>query len=511
MAKTVKLDKNQLPSGHSFSDFSCFGPPATKDGDFSASYMADLGCFNEEGKSSNKFYFGCVVQSKKDSSWYAYFQYGKTGANTVGYQFVPASSKDDAQSEYIKQIRSKNDKRGEWYNHPQLGKVLRAKKGKDCYLVRSLESRSVNITDANNISSSTAKVVSTSKVASASAKIFDREAESLIKDLSISAQQFTRSSIVGNTIPTLDAIEEARKIITVAVNEINGGAKEKDLEELTNILYSKIPKKKNPGQEYLLNPERISLWNDDLDAFENAVKTSSTTDNTYISTLDFHLETIDRNSEIGKFIYNWAPACTLNRHHNVGTMKIANIWKIDRPNKIYESACGVKKSDNYFPKNQPKSRPDLDKQAYDAYNKAGVWMLFHGTRSVNVGGILKETLKLPAQLRNTGVSTNGAAFGPGLYFASDWRKSHGYVSASNSIYTRSGGGISRRKCFMFIADVISGNCYVPNRSGNWSSYIDNKTYHSVYAIGGESGVQNDEIIIFKREHNTLKYLIEYEA
>jgi len=44
----AKLGKCELPSGHSFDDFKCFGPPATKDTEFSNTKLCDMGCFAQE-------------------------------------------------------------------------------------------------------------------------------------------------------------------------------------------------------------------------------------------------------------------------------------------------------------------------------------------------------------------------------------------------------------------------------------------------------------------------------
>jgi hypothetical protein len=63
-------------------------------------------------------------------------------------------------------------------------------------------------------------------------------------------------------------------------------------------------------------------------------------------------------------------------------------------------------------------------------------------------------LRLPKQL--VGVAINGAAFGPGIYWADDWRKSAGYCSLGGSYWVRGSGGIQNRGAFMFTADVVLG-------------------------------------------------------
>src|SRR5436190_18706884 len=133
----AKLAKNTFPSGHSPNDFQCFGPPATKDGEFDAVKICDMGCFTQDGKDSNKMYHAAVVKSRKDGKWYAYFEWGRTGAAKPSFQFVACDSEADAQREMAAQLHSKNDRRGEWATVAGI-RTLRARAGKDCYQVRTM-------------------------------------------------------------------------------------------------------------------------------------------------------------------------------------------------------------------------------------------------------------------------------------------------------------------------------------------------------------------------------------
>lgn len=504
-----KLAKNTWPAGHSEASFKCSGPVATKDGEFKGTMLADLGCFNEQGKSSNKYYHCAVAQSTINSKWYAYFEYGKTGANTVGFQLIECDSKEEAQEEYEDQLHAKNDKRGVWEDNKILGKILKAKPGKDCYLVRPLNSRSVGLPDSHSISVVT--VSNSVVVAPVSGKSLDKESASLIADLNITTADYTRSSLVGDCIPTKDAIEDGRKILKAATDLVNSKAKVKDLEELTAILYSKIPKKKNRGDAWVLSKDSIQTWSDDLDAFETAMLSTGSTPSKVIDNLPFFIEHIPIDSELWKFIMKWMPNATRNQHSYLPKgLKIHNLWRIEKDNLklLRNKQREVIKTSKEEPLHQP-SRIDLDKTEQESYNKSGTYLLFHGTRSVNVSGILRESLKLPAQLR--GVATNGAMFGPGLYFADDWKKSAGYTSINNSYWTQGQGGINKRNSFMFLTDVVIGNPYVPPTSGDYKSKIDYKNYHSVYGKNGKSGVANNEFIVFDAHQHYLRYLVEFST
>src|SRR5438445_8758816 len=108
-----KLDKDTYPDSASAADFQCFGPPATKDADFESVKICDLGCFTQDGKDSNKYYHGAVVRHKKSQRWYAYFEWGRTGAANPSFQFVACDSEAEAQREFAAPLHTKNDRRGE--------------------------------------------------------------------------------------------------------------------------------------------------------------------------------------------------------------------------------------------------------------------------------------------------------------------------------------------------------------------------------------------------------------
>jgi predicted DNA-binding WGR domain protein len=157
-----KLDKSSYPTNHTPNDFQCFSPPAVKDGEFTGTLICDCGCFTQDGKDSNKYYHGSVVQSKIDQKWYAYFEWGRVGAKNPQFMMIECNSKSEAELEYAAQLHEKNDKRGQWSIHTTLGRILQAKPGKDCYLVRPQATRSTGLPDARTIKfNESSKIVST--------------------------------------------------------------------------------------------------------------------------------------------------------------------------------------------------------------------------------------------------------------------------------------------------------------------------------------------------------------
>ena len=541
----TKLTKDTYPGKSKDTDFKCFGPPATKDGDFGTVKIADLGCFTQDGKDTNKYYHCAVVQHKKTKKWFAYFEWGRTGAANPSFQFVQCDDEKDAQATFAKQLHSKNDKRGEWVTLAGL-KTLRAKKGKDCYLVRPMATRSTGLPDARSIKLNDGAKASKKKTASkkgtkktaakgksktkaakkAKAPKVDKHTQKLLTDLSIATIEYTRGSMADKSLPTQGAIDEARQILAEATKQltkigdsIKKQAKSKRLTQMTNLLYSRIPKKKAIGakpEKWVLTKDNVLGWQNDLDAFESALYATdidSAAQMNPLQDLNLEMKWIAKSSKLGKEIYKWWPKATANRHQYLGKLKILNLWEIQRNEDVGQIEAAQKKilknkpAINERPLFQPTTRPDLTKTQQKAYKDSNTALLFHGTRSVNVSGIMKESLRMPKEL--VGVVITGAMFGPGLYFADDWKKSAGYTSMRNSYWNRGGGSVKDRGAFMFAMDVVLGEPYVA--SGPKGYVKPPSKHHSIFGKADHSGVQNNEYIVFNTNQQRIRYLIEFEA
>jgi hypothetical protein len=532
----TKLGKSAFPAGHSAGDFQCFGPPATKDGEFEGTLICDMGCFKQDGTDSNKYYHGAVVQSKKNSNWYAYFEWGRTGATNPQFQFVECGSKSDAEYEYASQLHDKNDKRGIWTNHASLGRILQAKPGKDCYLVRPQATRSTGLPDARTIKlnegnkptaaktngNGTAKTVK-------KAPMCDANTLRLMRDLNVATVAYTRGAMTNDCLPTQTAIDEARDILSAALSQvkkvgdnIDDQLADTELKNLTSLIYGRIPKKKDRGakpETWLLSKNNITLWQQDLDAFESAL---AATDSDALQDeadpfggMRLKMEWLSPTSPNGEFITHWMPRATRNKHSYLGAMKIKNIWSIEREGDVARLGRAQQRigkiSSNERPYHQPSNRPDLSADDAKLFKDSHTTMLFHGTRSVNVRGILDKALMLPKQL--VGVTITGAMFGPGLYFADDWKKSAGYTSLSGGYYSSGSGGVKGRGAFMFVADVALGLPFVAPYSNGYTSppKENGKDTHCVFGKAGHSGVQNNEWIVFQTDQNRLRYLVEFDV
>ena len=102
----------------------------------------------------------------------------------------------------------------------------------------------------------------------------------------------------------------------------------------------------------------------------------------------------------------------------------------------------------------------------------------------------------------------GADFGYGIYFATDWKKSYGYVGATNSMYG-TGGPVSSRGLFLLLCDVIMGRSYMTTSTGSWTSPPEDK-YDSIAMYPEYTTVRNDEHVIFSPDFQRIRYIVEFD-
>lgn len=133
----------------------------------------------------------------------------------------------------------------------------------------------------------------------------------------------------------------------------------------------------------------------------------------------------------------------------------------------------------------------------DGEKIGNIKLLWHGTRMFNVLSILKRGFVLPHELST--VQTCGAMYGPGLYFSANSTKSLNYS------YGYWDGGRRDSNCYMFLVNVAMGREYIPSFSGNGKK----SGYDSCWAKPGQSGVINDEQIVYRTSQASIQYLVEF--
>jgi hypothetical protein len=350
----------------------------------------------------------------------------------------------------------------------------------------------------------------------------------LLQDLRVGTISYTRTTLEGGNIPTQAAIDEGRTVLRAVLtrlaivgDDINDQINDKEIKDLTFHLYSRIPKKKDRKdgpEKWILSKTTVPGWEQNLDAYESAIYA-----NTQIEAPDENpfgdlplitMEWLSPKSDLGKFIYSWMPGANANRHSDVGSMIIKNVWRIERKDDKQIFMRGLERCKVAGaverPILQPNSRVDLDNTETKLYTSTNTALLFHGTRSVNVSGILRTMLRFPKNLP-AGVRIAGAMYSSGNanYFADDWKKSAGYTSLSYSRYSSGDGAVANRSAFMFLMDCSLGKPFTAPRAHPYSGPPSG--HHCVFGKAGYSGVYNNEWVIFDRDQIYLRYLVEFET
>jgi len=140
----------------------------------------------------------------------------------------------------------------------------------------------------------------------------------------------------------------------------------------------------------------------------------------------------------------------------------------------------------------------------DKFEKQGkpignIRQLWHGTRVANVLSILHKGLFIPP---SSASFCTGRMFGDGIYFSDQSTKSLNYS------YGYWDGGSRDNNCFMFLCDVSLGKPYIPR--GGFSGNKPPAGYNSTFAKAGQSGVQNNEFIVYDTVQCNLVYLCNFK-
>ena len=134
-------------------------------------------------------------------------------------------------------------------------------------------------------------------------------------------------------------------------------------------------------------------------------------------------------------------------------------------------------------------------------------LLIHGSRSETYWSIIKTGMVL----RPTNAVITGKMFGYGCYYAPKCAKSIGYTSLSGSYWAHGGNNTA----YMALFDVAYGT---PYDVYNFDSKYYNLDYdklqqfkqgaNCLHAHADRGMLRNDEIVVYKEDQMTIKYLIE---
>jgi hypothetical protein len=491
---------------------------------------------------------------------------GGSPKSAMDFMFTKCASELEARSMFASQCRSKNVSR---LTQKQVGgktiwaaKTDKAGKSKDAYIVQALATRERGLPDAYSIKDDSGvskpaaekKAAAKPKRAAKPGRNFQPQVVALAKDLVGGTRDYARAAAQATgIIPTMDAIAQVRdELLPLAMQRIAAISKQNpmrareaqsswekrllDLQiaddklvDVSKLVAAIVPRvipiggsPRARAAATILSSDNVLRLQNDLDAYASALESEdfSVSDSESVEDVDpdkllnANLTWIDPSSTKGKWLASVYRAMSNDRHSYMkGKLVINNIFEVQRPDRDAKFIEAVKRvADRNSGKRigeharlQPMRRSDLADIA-PHIDPANVFLGIHGTRAVNIHPILGSNLRLPNSL--PGAQITGAAFGHGIYFATDWRKSYGYTGHGNSCWA-SGGGIRGRGFFMFLADVVMGDPYMARSCGSWSAPPKGKD--SVAAFDKYvSSLANDEHIIFDPNYQRIRYVIEAE-
>ncbi len=124
-------------------------------------------------------------------------------------------------------------------------------------------------------------------------------------------------------------------------------------------------------------------------------------------------------------------------------------------------------------------------------------MLYHGTPLVNVRHILRTGLIVPQ------TEANGRAFGHGIYWADEFKKSYGYS-----------GGYGWNEKMLFIGEIKVGKQYVTCNTNKWRLNDLPSGHDSLYAPGKKpiEGIHAgsltwSEYVVYSPSQQTIRYVV----
>ena len=301
---------------------------------------------------------------------------------------------------------------------------------------------------------------------------------------SLARETIRKNYTVKASSVTQDMVDAAQKIIDLLANNSS------TVEEFNGSLlklFAVIPRKMGNVRDYLANKQEdfaqiISKEQDLLDVMRGQIYVKP--DDKPIATVEKKQQTILEELGLEMEEATTDDIALIKTLMNESAGKFRKAWKV---------------------KNL-KTQARFDKFVTEN-NIQDTRLLFHGSRSENFWSIIKTGLVL----RPTNAVITGKMFGYGCYYAPKCAKSIGYTSLSGSYWAHGGNNTA----YMALFDVAYG---VPYDVYNFDSKYYNLDYNKLqqfkpganclHAHSDHGMLRNDEIVVYKEEQMTIKYLIE---
>ena len=280
-------------------------------------------------------------------------------------------------------------------------------------------------------------------------------------------------------IVTQDNIDEANKLLIDIGDMVASHQYISKVGDLTNSYCMLIPQnfghKRLDVKEFWSDLAKVQYQKQILDSLQASLDAAMSPSNTKVDTIpekkvfDVELNLVEDRSVVSRI------------HKLYYSSKKSHSCSYLNPTDVYEIKIG--KMSEAFQK--------------DGAKMTNIWELWHGSSCSNLLSIMSKGFIIPPR---TSPNVTARMFGDGVYASNISTKALGYS-------TGYWGQSSHNRYFMFLIDMAMGNFYVPHVA---SSNLPKPGYDSTFAKPGISGIQNEEMIVYRTSQVSPKYLIEFK-
>ena len=339
--------------------------------------------------------------------------------------------------------------------------------------------------DVTDLKKDLVQEISTANPESPYKEIENAAVRAIVEKLQAMAREtIQKNYTVKASSVTKDMVDAAQKIIDVLANS---SSTVEDFNANLLKLFTVIPRKMGNVRDYLANKiedfaQIISKEQDLLDVMRGQIYVKQ--DDEPTTTVEKKQQTILEELGLAMEEATADDVALIKTLMNESAGKFRKAWRV----------TNLKTQDRF------------DKFVADN-NIKDTRLLFHGSRSENFWSIIKTGLVL----RPTNAVITGKMFGYGCYYAPKCAKSIGYTSLSGSYWAHGGNNTA----YMALFDVAYGTPYdVYNFDSKYYNLDYNKLQqfkpgaNCLHAHADRGMLRNDEIVVYKEEQMTIKYLIE---
>jgi poly [ADP-ribose] polymerase len=287
-------------------------------------------------------------------------------------------------------------------------------------------------------------------------------------------------------IVTLQSIRDARDLLDkLSVHIESKDYDSKEVEAYLSSYLMLIPQKvgrKLSVAGVLPNAEAIQKQNGILDDLESSIGQVEE-----LQKKKFQADATEEGKASVPNIFN----CEINVVEDAGVIKkITEFFNSTRQRMHASYGLSIK---TVYEVNIDQMTKDFEEKGRALGNIKFLW---HGTRPGNVLSILKGGFVIPP---SSSEFVTGRVFGDGVYHSDQSTKSLNYA-------TGWWAGAREKEIFMFLSDVAMGREHIPRGP---SRNLPAPGSDSTFAIGGQSGVSNNEFIVYRLEQSKIRYLVEF--